>query len=497
MVTQVTTVMHEVPCAFDIVQVTMHNKVRLAALVVLLAIIPCFGDSAKATLPVHSKSADALRLYHEGIELQGNLRTNEALAKFKSAVKADPGFAMAWAMIATSDSSPAVAAQARAKARQLMPKASDGEQMMIRWVVARGDSNMIAAIAAANDLVANYPDDKFVLFEIGSWYISGLNQWDHGGALQEKALAVDPNYAPALNEIGYAYAYERKFDQAVAAMKRYVELIPHEPNPQDSYAEILRLAGRYDDALTHYREALKILPTFYSSQQGLGDTYALMGDQERARTEYAKCSGAQIETGVAIPCSQMAAYSYIREKNLEAANRQLAAFVASMQKDGQTAFAADALLATAYIAKDVASAFDSFNRATAVLRADRTMPRAQREELLARIAAHKVRVAILAGDTARAERSFADLQNYNQSTDPLIQAAWKGGNGAWLYSQKKYDDAISELQDDADNPFSQIMLVKAYTASGNAKASSELKESVLTLHRVDIDLWMAQQALKN
>ncbi len=474
----------------------MRNKVCLAAFLTLLALISCFGEEPQAILPVHSKSAAALKLYQQGIELEGNLRTAEAMSKFKAAVKADPGFAMAWTMIAVSESSPAAAARARAKARELMPKASEGEQMMIKWVVARGDADMISAIAAANDLVAKFPGDKFVLYEVGSWYVTGLSQWEHGGVLQEKALAIDPNYAPALNEIGYAYAFERKFEQAIAAMKRYAEVIPNEPNPQDSYAEILRLAGRYDEALAHYREALKIMPTFYSSQQGLGDTYALMGQQEQARAEYAKCSGANIENRVSIPCRQMSAYTYIREKNLEAAQKQLDAFIGSMHKEGQTAFAVDATLASAFIAKDIDSAFTSFDRAMVDIRADHTMPKAQRDELLARIMAHKVRVAVLAGDTARAERSISELQAFKQSGDPLIQAAWKGGNGAWLYSQKKNEEAIAELQDDGDNPFSQLMLVKTYQAAGNEKAASELKQSLLTLHRLDIDLWMTQQALK-
>src|SRR5437667_1887626 len=63
----------------------------------------------------------------------------------------------------------------------------------------------------------------------------------------------------------------------------YVELLPNEPNPQDSYAEILRMAGRYDDALEHYRPALHIDPNFHSSQIGIADTDTLMGQQKRAQ----------------------------------------------------------------------------------------------------------------------------------------------------------------------------------------------------------------------
>jgi tetratricopeptide (TPR) repeat protein len=41
-------------------------------------------------------------------------------------------------------------------------------------------------------------------------------------------------------------------------------------------------------SLQHYRAALKIDPDFVTSQVGLGDTYALMGNQEQARIEYDK-----------------------------------------------------------------------------------------------------------------------------------------------------------------------------------------------------------------
>ena len=62
--------------------------------------------------------------------------------------------------------------------------------------------------------------------------------------------------------------------------------MPQDPNPQDSYAEILRMAGRFDQAIEHYRAALAMDVNFYSSQFGIADTYSLMGDQARARQEY-------------------------------------------------------------------------------------------------------------------------------------------------------------------------------------------------------------------
>ncbi len=78
----------------------------------------------------------------------------------------------------------------------------------------------------------------------------------------------------------------RQFDKAFAMMDKYVALMPNDSNPQDSYAEILRLAGRFNQSIEHYRASLVINPEFYSSQFGIADTYSLMGDQVQARKEY-------------------------------------------------------------------------------------------------------------------------------------------------------------------------------------------------------------------
>src|SRR5439155_25516975 len=78
----------------------------------------------------------------------------------------------------------------------------------------------------------------------------------------------------------------RQFAKSYVLMDKYIAALPKEANPQDSYAELLRMAGHFDQAITHYRAALALNPKFYPSQFGIADTYSLMGDQVRARHEY-------------------------------------------------------------------------------------------------------------------------------------------------------------------------------------------------------------------
>ena len=105
-------------------------------------------------------------------------------------------------------------------------------------------------------------------------------------------------------------------------MDRYVALLPKEPNPQDSYGELLRMAGNFEGSLVHYRAALKIDPDFVTSQLGLGDTYALMGNQEQARVEYDKAIRFAHNEADRLTYGMQKAMTYVREGNFAEADKE-------------------------------------------------------------------------------------------------------------------------------------------------------------------------------
>jgi Flp pilus assembly protein TadD len=52
-----------------------------------------------------------------------------------------------------------------------------------------------------------------------------------------KAIELNPNFSTAYNALGYAYKPMGKYTEAENAFKKYIELVPKDPNPYDSYAE--------------------------------------------------------------------------------------------------------------------------------------------------------------------------------------------------------------------------------------------------------------------
>jgi len=471
------------------------QKVRvLVCSIVMLLIVP-----AVAQTPSHSKSPQAFRLYQEGLRLQENRRSYEAMQKWREATKLDPNLALAWAMLSIVETSPDAAREAREKARYLIEHQPQGDvdDLLIRWIISRSETELMYSIQVANDLVSKHPDQKRILWTVGSWYGFQMHQYDQDVALQEAALKIDPNFAPALDELGFAYAHLQRFDHAVEMIKRYAEQVPNEPNSEDSYGEVLRLAGRYEESLQHYRRALKILPAFESSQLGLGDTYALMGEEKKARDEYEKCSNVG-PVSVRLDCRKMSIYAYVREGNDEEAAKLLTDFTRQMHSVKRISLELESWIALGLIAKKPDAAFGYFDQAIAAAKTSKTIPPSDREETTARVMAYKVRIASANGETDTAQKVQAELEAMDASTkDPNVYAAMHGGKGALLFYQEKYDEASNALQEDTNDVFSILLLAQCFEHHGVKTAADELRKSLVEDHTMDIDLALAQREIKS
>jgi tetratricopeptide (TPR) repeat protein len=163
----------------------------------------------------------------------------------------------------------------------------------------------------------------------------GENGDDQAERFFQKALVIDKNFPAALNDLAYVEARHRNFDKAFAAMDRYLVLLPNEPNPEDSYGELKRMAGQFDSALQHYQAALKIDPDFVTSQLGLGDTYALMGNQSQARIEYEKAIRFAHNEADRLTYSMQKAMTYVREANFGEADKEFTEVAANAHAKAQ------------------------------------------------------------------------------------------------------------------------------------------------------------------
>ena len=415
-----------------------------------------------STLPVTTSSAKARELYDKGIADYENLYLERCNEDWRAAVKEDPKLALAWAWIAFNSGNPQEVSDARAKAKALAPQLTPGEQLMVAWISKVQEGDFLGGITAMNDMLEMYPHDKHLLYLAGNW-LMGENGNDQAQRFMEKALVIDKNYPAALNDLAYVDARNRKFDKAFAAMDRYVALLPKEPNPQDSYGELLRMSGNFEGALTHYRAALKIDPDFVSSQLGLGDTNALMGNQEQARVEYDKAIRFAHTEADRLTYGMQRAMTFVREGNFAEADKNLQEIAETAHAKEQDLQEAQALRQMAEYQADDNAALKHLKLAEESLSHRSTISTSDRDEEMSRIFRIRAVRAARAGNQALADQALHQLEALaNGSRNRVIQSSYHGAAGALLMDQKKYEDAVAHLEEDQDNPFTMELLVQAY-----------------------------------
>ena len=227
-------------------------------------------------IPLSTASDEARRLYLEGRALSEQLRAHDGRKLFEQAAAKDPTFAMAHYQLAANSATAKDFFSHLKEASALADRASEGERLMILALEAGGNANPAKALEYQQELVAKYPNDERARFLLGGgWF--GQQEYDKAIEQYQKAVELNPSYSPAYNILGYAYRNVEKYPEAETAFKKYIELIPGDPNPYDSYAELLMKTGRFDESIAQYRKALSVNENFTPSKVGIATNLMLQG----------------------------------------------------------------------------------------------------------------------------------------------------------------------------------------------------------------------------
>jgi tetratricopeptide (TPR) repeat protein len=449
---------------------------------------------AISMLPVTTTSPKARAMYQQAMTDSMNFHLDRALDQWRAAVKLDPNFALANLMIAFRSQDPKEAKAALQRANTAVRKGSNGERLFVRWITGIREGNYLSGIAAMNDLIARYPFDKQLLSLAGNWLMLRYS-YDRADALLDRALEVDPDYPPALNSAAYAHAQMGDFDNAIELMRHYAEVIPNEPNAQDSYAEILRQAGKFEAAVEHYQAALKIAPGF--SIMGLADTYALKGDEERARAEYLRCNEHSEMSEDRILCRLQSPITYVWEKNYRAADEAFKT-TAKWAHEHDLGFAeAQAYRMMAMYQEDDGVALKHLDLAAAVLGEHHSVSKSDHQDETARILRWRVVRATHAGNALIAAKALNRLQDMaDRNPSEIVQRSYNAAAGAQLMADSKPADAIPHLREDVKDAFSMALLVKAYELTGDRQMAATERNQLANLHLPTIEYAMVMTGLR-
>lgn len=456
---------------------------KISSAFVALGLLSSAIAAAPATKPaaflLTTKSAEARHLVDQALVLYiDRVAQPEAIASLRKAIEIDSQFAMAHELLAqlSLDSAEQVAEQQKAFA--MRRHASPVERTVIQWYQDAAQHKMISAITSMNDVARQYPHDKLVVW-MASWWLMTQTQYARALDIYEQSGITD---SPGLlNNMAYNYADLRQYDKALALMAKYAASLPGDPNPEDSYAEILRLAGRFDQSIQHYRAALAIDPQFYSSQFGIADTYSLMGNQAQARKEYkAGFEKFHLEEMQQVLWQTREATTYVREGDPKGADRAFQSLADTAHARHISQVEADTYRQMAIYQPDAKLALQLLDKADASLREHKNATNAAIQQESAQILRARVELAVRTGDKKAAGSNLERLDQMAQTAnDRLIETAYHGAAAALFYSEGNYDRAIEHLVEDTDNPLSVELLADAYQKSGSIEAARRTAASLV------------------
>jgi len=431
------------------------------------------------TIPVTTSSSQARRYYHEGIvRCEQLLYIDVGTEYFRKAIKADPKFALGHATLAYFTTDPIEEARELKLAEMYIGKAQPDEKIEIEWMNGTKNGQLIPAIENMNDLLARYPNDKQFANMAGEWLLSQQQNYDHAEVILEKILKEDPSYFPAMNNLAYCYALGGKPKLAPKLMADYVAALPGQPNPQDSYGEILRMQGDFNDALDHYRTALRIAPKFISSQLGIATTYALMGQEDRARVEYLKAIAMASDRRTKMDYRLQWAMTYFREGDIENGRKEFTDIAKQAHAQSLTYDEAESYRAMAFFNPEPSGAMADLDAAENATQKGKYSKEGRAIEL-ATIWQTRAYVATRANLVDQVEDAQGKLSDAAQdSRDNIVQQSFHSATGALDFVKGQYKEAVDELEQDPENPMSMQLLADSEMKAGQTE---EARKTLATL----------------
>lgn len=429
-------------------------------------------DSGK--LPVTTASEEAKKEFLQGRDLAERLLAQDSLQHFDKAISLDPNFASAELNRANSSPTAKEFFDHLKKAVSLKDKTSEGERLLILATEAGANGDVPKQKEYLDKLVAAYPNDERVQFNLGGYY---FGQQDFTKAIEhyKKATELAPRYSPAYNILGYAYRQNGDYANAEQAFKKYIELIPNDPNPYDSYAELLLKMGKFEDSITQYRKALSIDPNFVASRNGIAADLLYLGKPDEAAAELQQITDRARSDGDRRTALFGQTIVDVDSGKLDKALEDMDKQYALGEKINDVAAMTGDLQTRGTILLEMGKYDEAKEQFERLLKMTQDSSLSQEIKDITKLFHHYNLATVALGkkDNATAKTEAEEFRKGAEASKNPAQV-WQAHSlaGMIALAEKDYDKAISELQQaNQQNPQDLYRLCQAYQGKGdNAKA---------------------------
>jgi tetratricopeptide (TPR) repeat protein len=339
-------------------------------------------QNAPRLLDLHTTSDAAKAALRTAISEQQNLagapRIRAAAAR---AVAADTSFALA--RVFQAFVGPGTGAERAQTITSMLPalaNASAGELLLATaWrESAAGRAAVYQEILRSVTNLA--PDDSAIAYAYWITQRTGKTPAERVAAGRDFEKRF-PTFAPIYNQVAYDMQAAGDAEGARAEIEQYVKLAPMQPNGLDTYAEILSIQGRWQEAMAKARAVIAMDSAWAGTAAGylrLGIIQTAMGDGAAARASFARRNDIVPSDANRLSSAQWTAITYVVAGDRAGAMRELG----NLMSIAQTANNAAGLAGTHQMMAIVEAFLGDKSAAAGHLKAGETgRPTAQRAEL--------------------------------------------------------------------------------------------------------------------
>jgi tetratricopeptide (TPR) repeat protein len=343
-----------------------HGEDAMKTAIMLWGVL-CFVAATLAqpvvdqVIPITTPSEEARTLFLQGRDQLENIDFAAAATLFDRAIEQDDTFALAYLYRSLAGGSTQTIQTNMEKAEALAVNASEGERLLIAFYKALNDANGVLIRQNLDKLLMLFPDDKRIKTYAGFYY-QGIAENKKAIELYSQALQIDKEYAPAYNYSGYANMALEEYGAAEKAFKEYIRLMPHLPNPYDSYAEFLLKRGRFDESIVQYQKAYDTDNQFTTSLAGIGNNYLFKGEYDKARSWYQKYFTETPRISDKLSALRLKARSYLYQGRANDALTEYAQHRALAEKEKQYTTMLATCFGVSFIMGEMGSPVDCLNK---------------------------------------------------------------------------------------------------------------------------------------
>ena len=480
--------------------VSVKNVILYLGIISILLFLGCCKDE-DGKIPITTFSCEARENFIKGIELVDNLQNREALVHFEKAIEQDPEFAMAYFGAALTQPSVSHLFEYLNKAVSLIDKVSEGEKHLILGMEAGLKRDLEKQLEHFKTLVKMYPNDEYALYQLGNIYFS-QQQYQEAIECYESVIKINKNYAPVYNQLGYTFRNLEKFDAAEITFKKYIQLIPDNPNPYDSYGELLLKMGEYEASIEQYEKALRQDSSFVASYIGIASNLMYISDYNEARLlmeRFYNSARNDAEKGRAL---RARAIIFVDEGDLVNAIKEVEKLINESEKDNDFVAVSNALVIIGAIYFESGKydlALQYFTKSSKIIEDSDLPDEIKRNsgfnylfgEVMVHAKQKKFKLALLGAEKFMIEAKRTNILNQIRNGHEIY--------GRIAFEMKEYQKSINELsQSNLQNSYNLYRLAIAYEKIGDIEnAKLFLNKTVKFNSFLDLNYAFCRNKAKN